>query len=438
MLRKLEYVCAVASIALIGADRIDLFGGYGFFRLSPFLLFASLVVLIQLLIMGLRGNYRAAIRPPFRRQIPYLAGLTLFLLFAFASTIFGVNPERGLVSLFDLLLVAVLGYCLSVRILVDPAPGKLVVYSVSFALIVWMIFCIGGYVAWNHGIMRLEEESASSIGSVFAPTATLFWAPRLSGVCLDSNRAGFILVMYLVLLDRFAERTRYTRFLRFAIGFFILLAASRSAMLCWFAYYVFSAAFWRRLATRRAAFRLAAVSMVCLLVALAYRREIAGLLELWQVSDLVSDRLSGEQGSSGGDHIELIRRGFETWSSSPRTLVAGIGFAGAPRVLGDIFGDSKYGNFHDLYMSVLAELGLPAFLLIMILMGYPMIGRRGAASCVAAIAIFNIFLQSYMEPIFWVALALAWSCEQIRRKLLSPSARGASCNSYDKALGHAR
>jgi len=427
MLKKLEYVCAVGSIALIGADRIDLFGGYGFFRLSPFLLFASLVVSIQLLIIGLRGHCGAAIRPPFRRQIPYLAVLALFLLFAFASTIFGVNPQRGLVSLFDLVLVAVLGYCLSLRILADPAPEKLVVRSVTFALIVWLIFCAGGYVAWTHGAMRLEDEASSSIESMFAPSAAFFFAPRLSGFCVDANRAGFLLVMYLVLLDRFAAKTRYTRFLRFATGFFILLAMSRSAMLCWFAYYVFSAAFWRRLATPRAAFKLAAVAMVCLLIGLAYRKEIAGLLELWQVSDIVSDRLSGEQGTSGGEHIELIRRGFETWSNSPRTVVAGIGFAGAPRVLGDIFGDSKYGNFHDLYVSVLAELGLPAFLLLMILLGYPMIGRRGTASCIAAIAIFNVFLQSYMEPLFWVALALMWSFEATGRKLrMSPSGGAAT------------
>lgn len=407
---------------MIGADRIDLLAGYGPFRLSPFLFFASLVVLIRLPVWGLRGNLQVALSPLLRRQIPFLVVLVLFLFIAFLSTIFGVNPERGLVSLFDLVLVAVLGYCLSVRILADPAPEKLVVHSVTFALIIWLIFCIGGYIAWSHGVMRLEEEAASSFASMFAPTATLLWAPRLSGVSLDSNRAGFILVMYLVLLDRFAAKTRYTRFLRFAIGFFILLAVSRSAMLCWFAYYVFSAEFWRRFANLRAAFRLAAVAMVFLLLGLAYRKEIVDLMELWQVSDIVSDRLSGEQGTSGGDHLELIRRGFETWSNSPRTVVAGIGFAGAPRVLGDIFGDSKYGNFHDLYVSVLAELGLPAFLLLMILLGYPMIGRRGAASCIAAIAIFNIFLQSYMEPLFWVAVALVWSFEGTKHELrMSPS-----------------
>jgi hypothetical protein len=422
MLKKLEYVCAVGSLAFIGADRIDLLAGYGFFRLTPFLLFSSLVVLIRLLVMGLLGRSQVTISPPVRRQIPFLVVFVLFLLVSFASTIFGMDPQRGLVALCGLVLVSALGYCISVRILADPAPEKLIVRSVTFALVVWLIFCIGGYIAWSHGVMRLQEEAGSSIESTFAPTAAFLFAPRLSGVCLDSNRAGFILVMYLVLLDRFVPKTRYTRFLRFAIGFFILLAVSRSATLCWLAYYLFSSTFWKRLATPRAALRAATLALVCLLFGILYRKEIAGLVEAWQLSDTVSDRLSAEQGTSGGEHIELIRRGYETWSSSTRTVVAGVGFAGAPRVLGDIFGDSKYGNFHDLYVSVLAELGLPAFLLFMILLGYPIIGSKGAASCIAAIAIFNVFLQSYMEPLFWVALALVWSFEPTGRKLrMSPS-----------------
>jgi len=419
MLKKLEYVCAVGSISLIGADRIDLLAGHGPFRLTPFLLLAALVVLIRLLAWGLGGHLQVPISPVFRRQVPYLAVLAMFLFLAFASTIFGLNPERGLLSLFDLVLVAGLGYCLAIRILTDSAPEKLIVRSVTLAVMVWLIFCIGAYIAWSHGVTRLQEEAASSIESMFAPTAGFAFGPRLSGYCLDSNRAGFTLVMYLVLLDRFAAKTRYTRFLRFAIGFFILLAVSRSATLCWFAYYVFSKAFWKHLTTRRTAFRVATFAVVGLLVGLVYQEEIRGLLELWQVSYVVSDRLSGEQGSSGGEHIELMRRGIETWSNSPRTVVAGIGFAGAPRVLGDIFGDNKYGNFHSLYVSVLAELGLPAFLLFMVLLGYPIIGRKGAAPCIAAIAIFNVALQSYMEPLFWVALALVWSFEVKGRR--SPS-----------------
>ena len=426
MLKRLEYVCAVGSIALIGADRIDLLVGHGFFRLTPFLLFASLVVLIRLLVMGLLGRSQVTISPPVRRQIPFLVLFVLFFLVSFASTIFGVNPNRGIVSLADLVLVSGFGYCISVRILEDSAREKLVLRSVTFALIVWLIFCIGGFIAWSHGVFRLEDEASSSIESMFAPSAAFFFAPRLSGYSLDANRAGFILVMYLVLLDRFVSKTPYTRFLRFAIGVFILLAVSRSAMLCWLGYHLFSGAFSKLLTTRRLAFRVATLALVCLLVGLVYRKEIDGLLELWQVSDTLSDRLSVEQGSSGGDHIQLIQRGLETWSSSTHTMLAGIGFGGAPRVLGDFFGDNKYGNFHSLYVSVLAELGLPAFLLFMILLGYPMIGRKGAASCIAAIALFNVALQSYMEPFFWVALALAWSFEPRTRKLRYLPAPGAA------------
>ena len=78
------------------------------------------------------------------------------------------------------------------------------------------------------------------------------------------------------------------------------------------------------------------------------------------------------------------------------------------RVLSDFFGDNKYGNFHDLYVSVLAELGLPAFLLLLIILCYnpeketrSIIHRRDL--------VFNVFLQSFLEPIFWVTIALVWS-----------------------------
>ena len=259
MLKKLEYICLIGAVGLIGADRIDLFGGYGFFRLSPFLFFALSVLLFRFLFAGLGGGFRIAIGPPLRRQTAFLVVLALLLLISFTSTIFGMDPERGLVALCGLVLVSVLGYCVSVRILEDPDPQKLVVHSVSFALIAWLIFCVGECIAFEYGFSRAQEEASSSIASIFAPTSTLLWAPRLLVFCLDANRAGFILVMYLFLLDRFADKTRYTRFLRFSIGFFLLLTVSRSAMLCWFAYCIFSRGFWKRLASRRVALAVASL-----------------------------------------------------------------------------------------------------------------------------------------------------------------------------------
>ena len=408
---KLEYIFLVASIALIGADRIDLLGGHGFFRLTPFLFSAVLVVVIRMSIIALDGKAKVILRPPLRRQIPFVVVLALFLFLAMISTILGEDPQRGVVALCGLILVSGLAFCISWRILVDPEPEKLVIRSVTFACIVWLIFCVGGVIAWKNGVLRLQEEAATSVASMFAPTATLYWIPRLSGYCLDSNRAGFILVMYLALLDRFAFNKRYTRLLRFAIGCFILVAVSRSAMLCWFVYYVFSSGFWKRLATRRAALQLAMVTLSLLVIGVVYREEIATLAELWQISDMISDRLSSDPTGTAGSHLQLIERGFRTWTTSTRTVVAGIGFAGSPRVLSDFFGDNKYGNFHDLYVSVLAELGLPAFLLLLVMLLYPAVRRKHSLPYIAAIAIFNVFLQSFLEPIFWVTIALVWSLE---------------------------
>ena len=124
MLRKLQYVFLVGSIGLIGADRIDLFAGRGSFILTPFLVLAPLVVLLHLLRTGLRGTLHFPITPPVRRQVPFVAASCLFLLLSFASIPLSLDPERSLVAFCDLLLVAVLGYCISLQILAEPAHRK--------------------------------------------------------------------------------------------------------------------------------------------------------------------------------------------------------------------------------------------------------------------------------------------------------------------------
>jgi hypothetical protein len=411
MLQKLEYICAVLAIALMGADRIDLLAGQGSFRLTPFDFFAALVVLYCVLRMAAMGRFHVTLPPPLRRQIPYVIVLLAFLFFLFLSTILGIDPERGVLSLAGFFLVSVLGYCMSTRVLHDPTPNKLILRAVTVSLIVYLVFCIGQWILWNQGVIRAQEDPNSSLEVIFAPVAGLFWVPRLSGFLVDENRAGFTLVMFLALLDKFTQRTRYTSFLRFVIVVFLLFTFSRSAILCWFAYVLFSERFWRQLKTVKAAFSATAIIVVCSLAFLVYRTEIAALMDLWQISDMMSERANSGTGSSTKEHIELIERGFNTWLATPRTVVSGIGFAASYKVLPDIWKDNKYGNFHDLFVTVLAEGGLPAFLLFMTLVGYPLFKRRDATSWIAAIAVFNIPYQSPMEPVLWFSLALLWSLE---------------------------
>ena len=106
----------------------------------------------------------------------------------------------------------------------------------------------------------------------------------MSGAAIDPNGAGFGLVMYLVLLDAFIPKSRYTGVLRFAIALFILLALSRSAMLCWFTYYLFSRAFWRKITFRRTLTWLAAPAVLCTLLWITHKNEIMDMVEVGQVS----------------------------------------------------------------------------------------------------------------------------------------------------------
>lgn len=170
-----------------------------------------------------------------------------------------------------------------------------------------------------------------------------------------------------------------------------------------------------RLLSRRALWRVAAIAIVCSLLGVVYQQEIVGLAETWEVSDAISVKMSMSEGSSGESHILLIQRGIETWLTSTKTVVAGIGFAAAPKVLEDFFGNDKRGNFHCLYVTALAEMGFPAFVFLMVLLVYPVIGRKGALSCIVAIMIFNISYQTHTEPVFWLVLSLVWSFERTRR-----------------------
>lgn len=418
MLRRFEYICLIGSIALIGADRIDLLGGRGSFRLPPFLVLAAMAISLRVAIIAVEQRLFIATTPSVRRQRSFLVLLIVFLFLASISTIFGLDPARGLMQLAEVGLVSVLGFCVSTEILAEPDREKLILRAVSLGLMVHLVFCVGQSIALAYGIapQDVDAQTGSGLATLFAPASSLLWVPRFSGSAIDPNGAGFGLVMYLVLLDAFVPKSRYTGILRFAIGILVLLTLSRSAMLCWFAYYVFSRRFWRTLTFRQMATWLAAPVLLCSVFWFTHKNEIMEVVELWQVSDMISDRLSTGEGTSGGDHVKLIERGFEIWSSSTRTMIAGIGLGAEPRVLSDFFGDDKHANFHCLYVTVLTGLGLPALMVLMILFGYPIVAREGSAPGIAALAAFSVPYQAHTSAMFWLVLALLWAFKPKLRK----------------------
>jgi hypothetical protein len=215
--------------------------------------------------------------------------------------------------------------------------------------------------------------------------------------------------MYLILVDTFIPKSRYAPFFRVTIAVLMLLALSRSSTLCWSAYYIFSRSFWSNVVSRRVILRLTAIAIIGVLLSGVYHEQIDDVVEAWEIGAAVSAKLSMDPGSSGDSHVLLIKRGFDTWLTSPKTIMTGIGFAATPKIVEDFFGTDKHGNFHCLYVTALAEMGLPAFLVLMFLFVYPIMGRDNALRGMAAVMVFNISYQVHMEPMFWLILALLWS-----------------------------
>src|ERR1700757_4407462 len=167
MLRKLQYVCLVACIGLADADRIDLLGGHAPFILTPFLVLAPFVLVLGMFRTAPEKMFGFRITSPMRRQFPFLAGVSLFLLLTFSSILLGLDPERGLVAYCDLLLVAGLAYCISLQVLEEPAQEKLIVRSVTFGLLIYVIFVIGECIAWSHGILMSAQRDGPWLESTF-------------------------------------------------------------------------------------------------------------------------------------------------------------------------------------------------------------------------------------------------------------------------------
>jgi O-antigen ligase len=161
--------------------------------------------------------------------------------------------------------------------------------------------------------------------------------------------------------------------------------------------------------SRRVLTGLIAILALGLLLFVKYQQELTAVAEAWEISDAISAKLSMDTGSSGESHVLLIERGLNTWLASTKTVMTGIGYAAAPKVLADFFGDDKRGNFHSLYITTLAEMGLPAFIALLFLLGYPIFGRRSSICAIAAILVFNLTYQTETEPLFWLMLALLWS-----------------------------
>jgi hypothetical protein len=386
-------------IALIAADRIDLAGGHGPFILTPFLALTPLVALSELIRRTLRGK---AVAVP-QRIVVYLALasalLALVLTSSFVSLDFSVSGSRAV------LLVAQVFGTFTVALLSCDRPDAMRLFARG-ALLALPLFVACDVLESLWWIGRAPEILRFGPASIhFNELQNLGPFPRLAGAVSDSNRTGFVLVVYIVMMAA-GESRRYWR--RFGIGLAVVLLGltfSRSAALAALGTWAMVMLTTRRRIPVRS---LAGAAVIgCAAVALAmYNPRVLDRVSALAYSPLAS-RVSTSEGSAKG-HLALIGRGVgEATASVPRSMI-GLGYGNAYLVLQDMFPNNRYGNFHSLYVTMFAESGVFALLLVLALMVVPLWSSGPWRTLVVGAMAFNLFYQAAAEPIFWFLLAAAW------------------------------
>lgn len=392
-------VLLVWWLALMGVTRVDLLAGASEFLLTPFLVLSPIIVVLGI---GSAAAHGGAFRLPPRIDRFFLlvaALLAVILVSTFLAVDLETSARRTL-----LLFAQVISVLLTAVVLANRSdPKRLLVRGAVLGLTISLLFNVLQIAEWFTGGL-LPESLAGAV--VLEPGNYAGVVPRLTGAAHDPNLGGLLILSYLFLLAQLGRPSRLRTCLLWAGSISILLTLSRSAVLATLVLLIVvklrqsGATISQRAALRGAGGIAVAVGLLLIFPA---------LLEMLAIGwDLVGGRFSLGEGSSQ-EHAAVLARGIEVATNDIRSLILGIGYGNAYTTLQDIFPGNRYGNFHSLFVTLLAESGIIAAALGVVLFVYPLFRGGLYQPMIAALLVYNLFQQSQTDPITWLLLLLAWT-----------------------------
>ncbi|MGY1609571.1 O-antigen ligase family protein [Geodermatophilus sp. SYSU D00700] len=273
------------------------------------------------------------------------------------------------------------------------------------------------YASW----LTLGPGVPAVIGPLDFTSPTLgLEAPRLAGLSLDPNRGAFFVCLcaYFLVLDRATALARGSRARVWCLasgGLLTLLSFSRTGIVL---YLLILMAAWRRSRGEQGSRRRAGGLMVAVALGVLVAWVYPAVSTQVDVTSLLTERANFGSGASGGIHLDLVSRGLEVVGQTAWGFFFGIGVGNAPLVLGDIFPNNPYANFHSIYIASAVEGGILATALLMVIMFRPLTWRP---MLVVLLALFGVFYQANLDPMSWFATAFAW-CAPLWLNRSEPSA----------------
>jgi hypothetical protein len=386
----------ISWIALIGATRIDLTGGAGDFLLTPFLLLSPLLLAGEAGTIAWRGG---SFRLPTNTSWYFLVVSSLVgvvLLSTFLSADPHTAARRSALLAVQVYMVLLVVIALANRpdrrdLLVRGATAGLILCLLLNAVQLGLWF--SGNLTTNLGFLNLEVRNYAGL------------IPRLSGTAHDPSIGGLLILFYLFVLVRFGAPSRMQSLLVTLGVLSLLLTLSRSVVLAGFAMAGTEVLLRSRLRLTRGMVA-AGAGGVAAFAALLLVSPTA-LSGVTATAELLSHRLAFTEGSSS-EHAVVMARAWEVATANTKQLLVGIGYGNAYLVLQDLYPGDRYGNFHSLYMTLLAESGIFALVLALVLFGVALLRDNPWRPAVAAMVVYNIFQQNQTDPTLWLVLSFAW------------------------------
>lgn len=384
-------------IATLGADRIDLLGGAAPFALLPFHVLTAAVVASEWrrrLRAGDLGGINAA-------QGTY--GVLLLALLALAAA--------SVLRSGDLLLSTN-----RVILLAGTAVGaSLAIWGMSDRNDLMMILARGARIGLVAALLLdviqllsfariLPEDVAIGPVKVWIASHAYGIIPRLTGLGADMNGSGGALLTQTVLIALAGAQVRYRRAWIALGALLILLTLSRSSALAALPVVLL---FPKVMPAGRGARLAFAAGALVVAAGTATLFSDNARATVGRALAPLAGRLDPEEGSAQV-HAKLITRGIsEATHDIPRTLL-GIGYGASHRVLADVFPGTKYGNFHSLYVQLWVESGVLPLLLLLALLALSVQRAGTMQGLIVGFAVYNVFYQGLIQPVFWVTLAMVW------------------------------
>ncbi|MBW7469034.1 O-antigen ligase [Pontibacter aydingkolensis] len=216
----------------------------------------------------------------------------------------------------------------------------------------------------------------------------LYSSLKVSYLYADKNMVAFTISMLMVISYRFLDK-KYL----FLLLFLTIISLSRSGILInsLILFYIMG-------------FKLIKPSVLIILISTLV--VTIGLVYALDLSQMFIDRLSLNQDLSMSGRLGLQRMGLNMWLDSPLT---GKGLSGYEQYFYNYFKGGEHTPFpHNLFIYILAELGLLGFILLTIILMviWHKLNKKGLGMLVLAYLMFGMFLFNLTEYHFFFLIGL--------------------------------